>query len=71
MKILDLFCGAGGFSFGFKPHIDETHLAIDLDPSAIETYKLNFTDAKVWQTDIHNLHSIQIKDDGFNFICVH
>ena len=62
MKILDLFCGAGGFSFGFKPHIDETHLAIDLDPSAIETYKLNFPDAKVWQTDIHNLHSIQIKD---------
>ena len=62
MKILDLFCGAGGFSFGFKPHIDDTHLAIDLDHSAIETYKLNFPDAKVWQTDIHNLHSIQIKD---------
>ncbi|MBY8996727.1 MAG: DNA cytosine methyltransferase [Candidatus Thorarchaeota archaeon] len=62
MKILDLFCGAGGFSYGFKPHIDDTHLAIDIDSSALETYKLNFPDAIVWQTDIHNLHSIQIEE---------
>ncbi len=62
MKILDMFCGAGGFSFGFKPHIDDSHLAIDLDSSALETYKLNFPDARVWQTDIHSLHSIQIEE---------
>ena len=62
MKILDLFCGAGGFSLGFKPHIDDTHLAIDLDSSALETYKLNFPDARIWQTDIHSLHSIQIEE---------
>jgi DNA (cytosine-5)-methyltransferase 1 len=62
MKILDLFCGAGGFSLGFKPHIDDSHLAIDLDSSALETYKLNFPDAKVWQTDIHSLHSNQIEE---------
>ena len=62
MKILDLFCGAGGFSYGFKPHIDDTHLAIDIDSSALETYKLNFPDSIVWQTDIHSVHSIQIED---------
>ena len=62
MKILDLFCGAGGFAYGFKPHIDDTHLAIDIDSSALETYKLNFPDSIVWQTDIHSLHSIQIKE---------
>lgn len=62
MKILDMFCGAGGFSFGFKPHIDDSHLAIDIDSSALETYKLNFPDARVWQTDIHSLHSNQIEE---------
>ena len=62
MKILDLFCGAGGFSLGFKPHIDDSHLAIDIDSSALETYKLNFPDARVWQTDIHSLHSNQIEE---------
>ncbi|MFW9787139.1 MAG: DNA cytosine methyltransferase [Candidatus Thorarchaeota archaeon] len=62
MRILDLFCGAGGFSFGFKPHTDGTHLAIDIDSSALETYKLNFPSSEVWQTDIHDLHSIQIEE---------
>jgi DNA (cytosine-5)-methyltransferase 1 len=61
MKILDLFCGAGGFSYGFKPHINDFHLAIDIESSVLETYKLNFTDSIIWQTDIHNLHSIQIE----------
>jgi DNA (cytosine-5)-methyltransferase 1 len=62
MKILDLFCGAGGFSYGFKSHIDDTHLAIDIDSSALETYKLNYPDSTIWQTDIHSLHSIQIEE---------
>jgi DNA (cytosine-5)-methyltransferase 1 len=62
MKILDLFCGAGGFSYGFKPHIDDKHLAIDIDSSALETYKLNFPYSIIWQTDIHSLHSIQIEE---------
>jgi len=62
MKILDLFCGAGGFSHGFKPHINDVHLAIDIDSSALETYKLNFPHSVIWQTDIHSLHSIQIEE---------
>jgi DNA (cytosine-5)-methyltransferase 1 len=62
MKILDLFCGAGGFSYGFKPHIDDTHLAIDIDSSALETFKLNYSDSIVWETDIHGVHSIQIEE---------
>ena len=67
MKILDLFCGAGGFSYGFKPYADDMHLAIDLDASALETYKLNFPNSKTWLTDIHSLHSIQIEEvlNGF------
>jgi len=61
MKVLDLFCGAGGFSYGFKPYIDDMHLAIDIDSSALETHILNFPDSNVWQANIHGLHSIQIE----------
>lgn len=62
MKILDLFCGAGGFSYGFKPYINDTHLAIDNDSSTLETYKINFPDSIIWQTDIHTLHSLHIEE---------
>jgi DNA (cytosine-5)-methyltransferase 1 len=62
MKILDLFCGAGGFSYGFKPHIDDKHLAIDIDSSALETYTLNYPESVTWEADIHSLHSMQIED---------
>ncbi len=62
MKVLDLFCGAGGFSYGFKPHIDDLHLAIDIDSSALETFKLNLPSSTVWLHDIHGLHANQIKE---------
>jgi DNA (cytosine-5)-methyltransferase 1 len=62
MKILDLFCGAGGFSYGFIPLSQNTHLAIDIDSSALETYSLNYPHADVWNADIHDLHSIQIEE---------
>jgi DNA (cytosine-5)-methyltransferase 1 len=62
MKILDLFCGAGGFSYGFSLPSDDTHLAIDIDSSALETYNLNYPEAKILQADIHELHSTQIEE---------
>ncbi|MHA2025636.1 MAG: DNA cytosine methyltransferase [Candidatus Thorarchaeota archaeon] len=62
MKILDLFCGAGGFSYGFSPLSYDTHLAIDIDSSALETYSTNYPKARTWNADIHNLHSTQIEE---------
>ena len=62
MKILDLFCGAGGFYQGFSTLSDDTHLAIDIDEHALETYKLNHPNATILQTDINNLHSQEIKE---------
>lgn len=52
-RILDLFCGAGGFSLGFdkNPHF-KTLLALDFEPAAIETFKQNFKDAKAICGDI-------------------
>lgn len=63
MKTLDLFCGAGGFFHGFSSLSDDTHLAIDIDKDAIETYRLNYPNATLLQTDIHSLHSLQIKEE--------
>ncbi|MHA2223272.1 MAG: DNA cytosine methyltransferase [Candidatus Thorarchaeota archaeon] len=62
MKILDMFCGAGGFSYGFTPMSYETHLAMDIDSSALDTYKVNYPEAKVLQVDIHETHSLQIEE---------
>jgi DNA (cytosine-5)-methyltransferase 1 len=63
VKILDLFCGAGGFYQGFSSLSDDTHLAIDLDKYALESYKLNHPNATVLQTDINKIHSQQIEEE--------
>ncbi len=38
---VDLFCGAGGLSLGFQRAGFRTSLALDSNPAAINTYKLN------------------------------
>lgn len=41
IKAIDLFCGAGGVSQGLRKAGYEVLLSIDIEPVAIETYKLN------------------------------
>ncbi|MHA2071128.1 MAG: DNA cytosine methyltransferase, partial [Candidatus Thorarchaeota archaeon] len=60
MKVLDLFSGAGGFSSGFA-RTSDTHLAVDIDPVALETCSLNYPEAKTLQMDIGSLHSIELE----------
>ena len=44
--ILDLFCGAGGFSSGFEQNSHfKTLIGLDFDKSAIQTFAHNFPDA--------------------------
>ena len=52
-KILDLFCGAGGFSYGMhkNPHF-RTEVAIDFDEKAAKTFKKNMPDANVLVGDL-------------------
>lgn len=45
-KVLDLFCGAGGFSLGFINAGYELVAGLDNDVNAINTYKHNFGDIK-------------------------
>ena len=40
-KVLDLFCGCGGLSEGFKNAGFEIVLSVDNDHHSCETYKLN------------------------------
>lgn len=52
-KVLDLFCGAGGFSYGMdkNPHF-QTVVALDFDEKAAETFKNNMPEAEVLIGDI-------------------
>lgn len=52
-KILDLFCGAGGFSYGMEknPHF-KTVLSLDNDPYAGDTFKKNMPHCHVIIGDI-------------------
>ena len=52
-KILDLFCGAGGFSFGIDKNKNfRTVLGLDFDQNAINTFKLNIPTAEGLVGDI-------------------
>lgn len=51
--ILDLFCGAGGFSYGMhrNPHF-KTVVALDFNEQAANTFKMNMPDADVITGDV-------------------
>ena len=52
-RILDLFCGAGGLSWGMeKNHLFTTTVAVDYDEKAINTFKKNMPQAEVVVGDI-------------------
>jgi len=58
LKIIDLFCGAGGFSLGFIKEGYKIELANDIESIALETYKFNHPDLnsnKVIQGDIREV----------------
>jgi len=62
-KILDLFCGAGGFALGFDRSGEyEIIGAIDNSYSVSLTYQHNFANANFINEDIHELHSIDITE---------
>lgn len=59
-RILDLFCGAGGFAYGFQVTGFEIVAAIDQSYNASQTYQHNFPNATVLNEDIHELHTDDI-----------
>ncbi len=59
-KVLDLFCGAGGFSHGFSSVFKGDYLSIEIDPIPLETYSHNFPNHHLLQRDIGSLHANEI-----------
>jgi DNA (cytosine-5)-methyltransferase 1 len=54
-NIIDLFCGCGGFSLGFKQAGFAVRFGIDQWKDAVVTYKRNFPEAVAMTDDIRNI----------------
>ena len=61
MKIIDLFCGAGGLSLGFEEAGFESILAIDKWDDAIKTYNHNRKEKVGTTVDIHDFSNEELK----------
>ena len=64
MKIIDLFCGAGGMSLGFTQAGYTVVGAVDNWGPAVECYKKNFKGNPFYQMDLSNWKSVVAKFQG-------
>ena len=60
-NVIDLFCGAGGLSYGFEQAGFDVLLGIDNDKMALKTFEQNHRDSKTIFGDITNVDYEQIK----------
>jgi len=58
MRVVDLFCGAGGMSEGFRQAGFDVMLGIDNDPQALETFRRNHPGSEAWEEDIEKVDEI-------------
>lgn len=63
LRIADLFCGTGGFSYGFTRFEEfEVVLGIDIKKASINTFAANHRNALALCQDIRQLHALEIAD---------
>lgn len=55
LTVVDLFCGCGGFSEGFRQAGFEIVLGVDIWEIACKSFEANFPEAEVWQEDVTKL----------------
>lgn len=60
MKVIDLFCGCGGISWGFKKAGFSILAGIDNNKHALATFELNIPEAKIFNKDISKLEPSEI-----------
>lgn len=60
MTYIDLFCGAGGFSLGFKNAGFKNVFSVDIEKSFCETYRHNFKTHTLVEKDLSTLASKEI-----------
>lgn len=64
MRVIDLFAGVGGLSYGFKMEDFEIVFAVEHDKDIANTYKLNHQDTDIYADDIEKLN---IKELSSNY----
>ena len=52
---LDLFCGAGGLTLGFKAAGFDSVAAVEIDRASVETYVRHSSSAEIFDTDVCNV----------------
>ena len=62
-RAIDLFCGCGGLTEGLKQAGFRIIGALDVDPLAIESFKLNHRRICVWQDDIRRVTVAKVMRD--------
>ena len=55
MNVVDLFCGAGGFSLGFELAGFNIKYGIDIWDTALKTFQKNHTNSNILLQDISDL----------------
>lgn len=60
LRVVDLFCGAGGLSFGFELAGCQVVAAVDADPIAGETYRLQNPDVPLFTEDVRQIKGTQL-----------
>lgn len=59
LKVIDLFSGCGGFSYGFEEAGFHVVLGVDNDKTALETFKANHKNSKTLLADLHDEKAIE------------
>jgi len=62
MKVIDLFCGAGGFSKGFEKQGFEIVLGVDNWQIACDNFKLNHKNSEIWCRDISSIEAKELPE---------
>jgi DNA (cytosine-5)-methyltransferase 1 len=60
LKALEMFCGAGGMTVGLKAAGFEVLGAIDNEPLAVEAYRANHPEVRVWKGDVAALDPVKL-----------
>lgn len=61
---IDLFSGLGGTSLGLRQAGFRVAAAVELNPLAAESYKLNLPDVPLWERDIRRLAARKVRDEA-------
>ena len=62
LRVIELFCGAGGTSFGFSNAGFDVRLGLDIDPRAVATFKKNHPTAVAICDSVENVSGRQLLD---------